>query len=94
MNHLRLEDARGQLGLSTIELWVDYFDLGGTSTPPNSTATCAVTATSATPTTTSSSTPSMKCSRPADTTTRSPTAPSDDQRCAAPNASDGRLDDK
>lgn len=30
MNHLRLEDARRQLGLSTMELWVDYFALGGT----------------------------------------------------------------
>ena len=30
MNHLRLEDARRQLGVSTIDLWVDYFALGGT----------------------------------------------------------------
>ena len=30
MNHLRLEDARRQLGLSTMEVWVDYFALGGT----------------------------------------------------------------
>ena len=30
MNHLRLDDARRQLGLSTMELWVDYFALGGT----------------------------------------------------------------
>ena len=30
MNHLRLDDARRQLGVSTIDLWVDYFALGGT----------------------------------------------------------------
>jgi hypothetical protein len=30
MNHLGLEDARRQLGVSTIDLWVDYFALGGT----------------------------------------------------------------
>ena len=30
MNHLRLEEVRRQLGLSTIDLWVDYFALGGT----------------------------------------------------------------
>ena len=30
MNNLRLEDARRQLGLSTMEVWVDYFALGGT----------------------------------------------------------------
>ena len=29
MNHLRVEDARRRLGLSTMELWVDYFALGG-----------------------------------------------------------------
>jgi hypothetical protein len=29
MSHLPVEDARRQLGLSTMELWVDYFALGG-----------------------------------------------------------------
>jgi hypothetical protein len=29
MSHLRLEDARRKLGLSIMELWVDYFTLGG-----------------------------------------------------------------
>ena len=29
MSHLRLDEARRQLGLSTMELWVDYFALGG-----------------------------------------------------------------
>jgi hypothetical protein len=29
MSHLRLEDARRQLGLSIMELWIDYFTLGG-----------------------------------------------------------------
>jgi hypothetical protein len=29
MSHLRLEDARRKLGLSIMELWVDYFALGG-----------------------------------------------------------------
>jgi hypothetical protein len=29
MSHLRLEDARRKLGLSIMEVWVDYFALGG-----------------------------------------------------------------
>jgi hypothetical protein len=29
MSHNRLDDARKQLGLSTMQLWVDYFALGG-----------------------------------------------------------------
>ena len=30
MTHLRLDDARRRLGLSTMEVWVDFFALGGT----------------------------------------------------------------
>ena len=53
----RLDDARRQLGLSTMELWVDYFALGGILTPSGSTAICAATVKSVTPTATCSSTP-------------------------------------
>ena len=30
MTQLRLDEARRRLGLSTMELWVDFFALGGT----------------------------------------------------------------
>ena len=34
VDHLGFDDARRRLGLSTMELWVDYFALGGVFDAP------------------------------------------------------------